>query len=111
MIPRPDALNQIAALFGPRQCCKTTRARMFRVSGNHYGFEFKYADAPGRHRSMHTAIQDLKLEHLWVVYPGHQEYPLDEKISVVPLSNTLEYLPRLGSDQDQQGRDILEILS
>jgi hypothetical protein len=41
---------------------------------------------------MHTAIQDLKLEHLWVVYPGHQEYPLDEKISVVPLFNAIEYL-------------------
>jgi len=29
----------------------------------------------------------LKLEHLWVVYPGNQEYPLDEKISVIPVSS------------------------
>ena len=57
------------------------------VKGKRYGFEFKYADAPGRSRSMHIAIQDLGLEHLWVIYPGHQEYTLDNKISVIPLES------------------------
>ncbi|KPK34353.1 MAG: hypothetical protein AMK70_07610 [Nitrospira bacterium SG8_35_1] len=57
------------------------------VAAKRYGFEFKYADAPGRSRSMHTAIQDLRLEHLWVIYPGHQEYPLDDKISVIPIDS------------------------
>jgi len=61
------------------------------VAGKHYGFEFKYADAPGANRSMHVAIQDLSLEHLWVVYPGNQEYALDDKISVIPL----DFIPRL----------------
>jgi uncharacterized protein len=51
-----------------------------------YGFEFKYADAPGSSRSMHIALQDLHLEHLWVVYPGTQEYALDDRISVLPAS-------------------------
>jgi predicted AAA+ superfamily ATPase len=51
-----------------------------------YGFEFKYADAPGTSRSMHAAIQDLSLEHLWVIYPGHQEYSLHDKISVIPIN-------------------------
>jgi predicted AAA+ superfamily ATPase len=57
-----------------------------------YGFEFKYADAPGRRRSMHIAIQDLGLTHLWVVYPGDQIYALDDKITVLPLKaiRTLE---------------------
>jgi predicted AAA+ superfamily ATPase len=55
------------------------------VKGKRYGFEFKYADAPGRSRSMHIAIHDLGLEHLWVIYPGHQEYSLDDKISVIPI--------------------------
>jgi hypothetical protein len=57
--------------------------------GKRYGFEFKYADAPGRHRSMHVAIEDLGLEHLWVIYPGQQEYALDAKISVIPLDRVL----------------------
>ena len=61
------------------------------VAAKRYGFEFKYADAPGRSRSMHTAIQDLGLERLWVIYPGHQEYPLDDKISVIPIDS----LPRI----------------
>ncbi|MBI5632807.1 MAG: ATP-binding protein [Nitrospirae bacterium] len=61
------------------------------AAAKRYGFEIKYADAPGRSRSMHTAIQDLGLEHLWVIYPGHQEYPLDDNISVIPIDS----LPRI----------------
>jgi len=57
------------------------------VSGKRYGFEFKYADAPGPKRSMHIAIEDLGLEHLWVIYPGRQKYELDENIAVIPIEN------------------------
>ena len=57
------------------------------IGGKRHGFEFKYSDAPGRTRSMSVAIQDLNLEHLWVLYPGNQEYPLEEKISVTPVSS------------------------
>jgi len=57
-----------------------------RLGGKPYGFEFKYADAPGTSRSMHAAIEALSLEHLWVIYPGHQEYALHDKISAVPIS-------------------------
>jgi len=64
---------------------------MARIQSKRYGFEFKYADAPGTTRSMHIAVQDLSLEHLWVIYPGHQEYSLDNKISVFPLDS----IPRL----------------
>ena len=60
---------------------------LVRIAGKHYGFEFKYADAPGTSRSMHVAIQDLRLEHLWVVYPGRQEYSLDDKISVISIDS------------------------
>ena len=58
---------------------------MLTVAGKRHGFEFKYADAPGRKRSMHIAIEDLGLEHLWVIYPGDQKYVLDDKITVIPL--------------------------
>lgn len=49
------------------------------------GFEFKYADAPKITKSMRVALQDLKLDHLFIVYPGDQIFPLDEKISVYGL--------------------------
>lgn len=38
--------------------------------GRRLGFEFKFGDAPGLTRSMHTARHDLKLHRLLVVYPG-----------------------------------------
>ncbi len=57
------------------------------IGGKRHGFEFKYSDAPGHTRSMSVAIRDLELEHLWVVYPGNQEYPLDAKSSVIPASS------------------------
>jgi len=34
---------------------------------------------------MHIAIEDLGLEHLWVIYPGDQKYALDDKITAIPL--------------------------
>jgi hypothetical protein len=49
-----------------------------------YGVEVKYADAPGMTKSMHIALQDLKLKHLFVVYPGDQSYAIHEKVTVVP---------------------------
>ena len=55
------------------------------IAGKRYGFECKYNDAPGVTRSMRTAIQDLQLEHLWVVYPGNEDYELDESVSVLPI--------------------------
>jgi uncharacterized protein len=55
------------------------------IAGKRYGFECKYSDAPGRTRSMHIAIQDLGLEHLYVIYPGEETYALDDKITAIPL--------------------------
>lgn len=66
---------------------------MVTVAGKRHGFEFKYADAPGRKRSMRIAIQDLGLEHLWVIYPGDQKYALDRKITVLPLEE-VSHFPR-----------------
>ena len=53
--------------------------------GKRWGFEFKCADAPSSTKSMHIALEDLKLEHLWVVYPGTLRYEIAEKITALPL--------------------------
>ena len=34
---------------------------------------------------MHIAIDDLGLEHLWVVYPGSVRYSLTDRITALPL--------------------------
>lgn len=53
--------------------------------GKRHGFEFKFSDAPGTTRSMRIVLQDLRLERLWIVYPGNQPYKLDRGISVLPV--------------------------
>ncbi|MFC1852238.1 ATP-binding protein [candidate division CSSED10-310 bacterium] len=58
---------------------------LLQAGGKTYGFECKYSDAPRLKRSMKIAAQDLNLEHLWIVYPGKQQYRLTESISVIPL--------------------------
>jgi uncharacterized protein len=59
------------------------------VRGQRYGFECKYADAPGSTRSMHAALEDLGLKHLWVVYPGQERYALGERLTALPLRDVL----------------------
>jgi predicted AAA+ superfamily ATPase len=44
--------------------------------GLRVGVEFKRVDAPKMTPSMHIALQDLKLDALYVVYPGEQRYTL-----------------------------------
>ena len=53
--------------------------------GRRWGFEFKCTDAPRTTKSMHAVIEDLGLTHLWVLYPGDQEYPLNDTITALPL--------------------------
>ena len=53
--------------------------------GKRWGFEFKCVDKPRTSKSMHIAIRDLGLEHLWVIYPGTQSYPLTDSITALPL--------------------------
>lgn len=60
------------------------------TGGRRHGFEFKYADAPRATRSMRTAIADLSLDRLWVVYPGAHAYDLDERLHVVPMTTMPE---------------------
>ena len=50
----------------------------------------KYSEAPKATKSMYVAIADLSLDHLWVVYPGKDIYPLTEKIKVLPLQELSE---------------------
>lgn len=64
--------------------------------GKRYGFECKLGDAPGTTRSMRVALDDLGLEHLWIVYPGHEAYSLDERISVLPVAGVPALAASLG---------------
>jgi len=55
--------------------------------GKNWAVEFKYADAPEMTRSMHSALADLDLAHLWVVYPGERTYSLAPRVTALPIAS------------------------
>ncbi|WP_319523309.1 DUF4143 domain-containing protein [uncultured Desulfosarcina sp.] len=54
--------------------------------GKNWAIEVKYADAPRFTPSMASALKDLELSHLWVLYPGDRAYPLGADVSTLPLT-------------------------
>ncbi len=58
---------------------------MFFHKGKRYGVEVKFSEAPEVTRSMHIVLQDLGLEHLWVIYSGEHNYPAHERITVLSI--------------------------
>ena len=64
-------------------------------NGKRIGVEIKYSDGPSTTRSMRSAMEDLKLDHLYVAYPGKEDYPLDKKISVMSLPSILAEIENL----------------
>ncbi len=58
--------------------------------GKRLGFEFKHADAPRTTRSMHSAINDLALDKLYIIYPGKERFSLTEKIILCGLTKFIE---------------------
>ena len=54
-------------------------------NGKRIGFEFKYSDSPKITKSMNIATEDLRLDHLYVIFPGKMIFPLGEKITACGL--------------------------
>jgi uncharacterized protein len=54
-------------------------------NGQHVGVEFKRTDAPTLTPSIRTALADLQLSAVYVVYPGSRRYRLAERVEAVPL--------------------------
>ena len=64
-------------------------------NGKRIGVEIKYSDGPTTTRSMRQALEDLALDHLFVVYPGKDDYPLDKNITVTSLPSIFTKLGEL----------------
>lgn len=58
------------------------------------GFEFKFSEQPTTTKSMRVAIEDLALDHLYIVHPGPHEFPLDESITAITLPRLIDVLRR-----------------
>jgi len=59
------------------------------------GFDFKRTTAPATTRSMHVAIEDLRLSRLDVVHAGAHSFAMHPKIRAIALSRLLEDLKPL----------------
>ena len=88
------ALEQILQIIGPVEpyfWSTYSGAEVdlfFSKNGKRYGIEFKFNEAPKISKSMHIAINDLGLSHLYVIYPGKDSYPVTENISMVGLGDS-----------------------
>jgi predicted AAA+ superfamily ATPase len=60
--------------------------------GKRLGFEFKYSEQPAISKSMHIAIADLTLDHLYIIHPGIHSFPLSETITASTLAAALDAL-------------------
>ncbi|MDE2135948.1 MAG: ATP-binding protein [Gammaproteobacteria bacterium] len=62
------------------------------LKGRRIGIEIKRADAPKMTPSMGSALEDLELHQLLVVYPGSVRYALHPKVEVMSLSQCMAEL-------------------
>jgi uncharacterized protein len=59
-------------------------------NGKRIGVECKRVDAPVLSKSMQIALTDLKLDRLYVLYPGDRPYKLGKRVEVVPLADFVD---------------------
>jgi predicted AAA+ superfamily ATPase len=66
------------------------------VRGRHrLGFEFKRTDAPQVTPSMRSALADLRLDRIDVIYPGQETFSMAERIRAVGVSRLWQDVVRL----------------
>ena len=63
--------------------------------GRRIGFEVKFNEAPDVTRTMRDVVRVLSLDHLFVVCPGRDAYPVDSHISVLPVLDVANLRQRL----------------
>ena len=86
------ALEQVLQIVRPSQAWywgvhgRAELDFLFTSKGRRYGVEIKFSEAPSVTTSMRTAIEDLSLKQLWIVYPGKHTTEIDKKISLLPIT-------------------------
>ena len=53
------------------------------IDGRVLGFEIKRTSRPAVSKSMHSALADLRLDHLFLVHAGPHSFPLTNRITAI----------------------------
>jgi uncharacterized protein len=86
------AMEQVLRLIQPSQAyfwATYSHAELdlfFIINGKRYGIEFKFNEAPEKTKSMTIAAETLKLDKLFIIYPGEKSWPISDLVSIQPLS-------------------------
>ena len=56
--------------------------------GRRIGFEVKFSEAPSVTKSTRNVTHALALDHLFIVCPARDAYPVDDRITVLPIPET-----------------------
>jgi len=92
------AIEQVLSVLGPREAyfwSTHSGAELDLLAfqkGRRLGFEFKSSDSPSMTKSMHVALSDLKLDRLFVVYPGSKPFTLAPKAEALPITKLIDVL-------------------
>jgi predicted AAA+ superfamily ATPase len=104
------AIEQVLRAVAPRQAffwgahSGPELDLFFLRGGRRHGVEVKLSEAPVVTRSMRVAIEDLSLDHLWVVYPGQHSFPVDERITAWPVRDVASLPAALDAAQRPRAR-------
>jgi predicted AAA+ superfamily ATPase len=86
-----ETLQALEIRSGEAFYCRTSNGveldLLLQYQAKRLGFEFKFADALKISKSMNSAFEDLKLNHLYIVYPGERTYEIDSKITVLSIND------------------------
>ncbi|OGR04006.1 MAG: hypothetical protein A2284_01795 [Deltaproteobacteria bacterium RIFOXYA12_FULL_61_11] len=69
---------------------------LFFAQGRRFGLEVKYHEAPTTTRSMHTVLESLRLERLFVVHPGKHRFDLAPAITAWPVETLADLVMHVG---------------
>ena len=97
------AMEQVLAVTGDRDAfywATYAGAELDLVIGSgtrRWGFEFKCTDVPKMTKSMWSALEELKLAHIWVVYPGKETFKIQDKVTALGIGDLKKAIVKVTS--------------
>ena len=73
--------------------------------GRRIGYEIKYTDAPKITPSVRIALEDLRLDKVRILFPGHLAFPLAERVEAVGFRNFVASARAAGGGALRLARD------